>query len=35
MQNYVKSILKITKEEKDDLEQPEFPEIFTKVKEGE
>jgi hypothetical protein len=35
MQNYVKSILTINKEEKDDLEQPDFPESFTKVKEGE
>jgi hypothetical protein len=35
MQNYVKSILKVTKEEKDDPEQPNFLESFTKVEEGE
>jgi hypothetical protein len=35
MKNYVKSILKVTKAEKDDPEQPNFPESFTKVEEGE
>jgi hypothetical protein len=35
MQNYVKYVLTINKEEMDDIEQPEFLEIFTKVKEGE
>jgi hypothetical protein len=32
MQNYIKSTLKLTKEEKDDLEQPKFLERFSKVK---
>jgi len=35
LKNYVKSILKINKEEKDNLEQPEFSKCFTKVEEGE
>jgi hypothetical protein len=35
MKKYVKSILKLTKKEKDDLEKPDFLESFTKGKEGE
>jgi hypothetical protein len=35
MKNYVNSILRVTREEKDDPGQPEFPEIFIKVEEGE
>jgi hypothetical protein len=31
----VKSVLNIAKEQKDDHEQPNFPEIFTKIEEGE
>jgi hypothetical protein len=34
MQNHVKSILKISKEEKEEIEWPEFPSIFTKIEEG-
>jgi hypothetical protein len=34
MQNYVKSVLKISKEEKEEIEQPDFPESFTKIEEG-
>jgi hypothetical protein len=35
MQNYVKSILKVSKEEKNDPKQPKFLESFTKIEEGE
>jgi hypothetical protein len=35
LQNNVKSVLNISKEEKEDHEQPEFPESFTRIKEGE
>jgi hypothetical protein len=31
MQNNVKSILKISKEEKEESEQLDFPESFTKI----
>jgi hypothetical protein len=34
-QNYVKSILKLTKEDKDGPQQPEFLESFTKIEEAE
>jgi hypothetical protein len=33
MQNYVKSILKISKEEKEEIEQLDFPMSFTKIEE--
>jgi hypothetical protein len=34
MQNHVKSISKISKEEKEEIEQPKFHAIFTKIEEG-
>jgi hypothetical protein len=34
-QNHVKSVLNIATKQKEDHEQPNFPEIFTKIEEGE
>jgi hypothetical protein len=34
IQNHVKSILEIFKEEKEEIEQPDFSTSFTKIEEG-
>jgi hypothetical protein len=35
LQNHVKSVFNIATEQKEDQEQPDFPESFTKIEEGE